>query len=875
MKHLLLAVAACLAGLVAVAEKDPLAGAWTGFNSHVEFPGATGSLQRAGSEWVVKYDFAGGGHGVGMIVAPKPMIWAKTISFEARHGTDHVIGIVMTDSAGQSFRKVAAPAPGTWRRFTCDTQGGWIGHWGGPNDGVVRFPVKTFEVHLDRLRKGVPAKDDAGETRFRNFSCEEFTPEERASLVCAPNGPGVRYLLTDFTVGDRFTGGPRAFFRCDTRTAVTNGTLEVDFARDGRIDLVQELPVWGVPEEFLLTVEAPEAAAGAEFQLVFRTGGGPHATNTVCRLRKPVPGHGRIYQTFSIPGPFGEGWGRCWGKDRPLQTALEKSSRITSVVILRGGAKRQKMFLRLVRLEAVCRGGAARPPLLATPPTGSVAPRALDVAFLNLDARARVGAEIRVTMTDWEGRTLGGGQTPLPNVEPGARAVVSVPLDAVPGSLNGITYACALYEKGRRDHDVPGTETSWTRPVAGTGSSELRPDLPWGMGVYLHRTEGENAFSSAYALDTSDAGLARLEKRAELAQTMGVKWERAEFQPHRIAPEKGKFDFSFYDRLVDSAERHGISLYVIFSHYWPMRTKPYTQEAYDAWVETLRRCVERYRGRVKGWEIWNEPNIDFWTGPKEDYVKLVNMSYPVVKAADPAARVLTVSTAGVDLPFIDKCIGWGMKFDDITIHPYRAEPAEQGFLADLAAVTNRARGAKTWLTEMGWPTGCGPSTYSERRQAAYYVRAYLTAAGSGCVQAINGYNFVDDGWNALERENNFGVLRRDYTPKPAFRALAKVCRTFTAGVPSLETIPLGDGADAWIFRMGGRSALWASGHDACLAVKTSEPTRVTNAMDELLSEGACETTVRVGPLHVAFFDRDILSVQSRPLADSVPAPIDF
>ena len=148
----------------------------------------------------------------------------------------------------------------------------------------------------------------------------------------------------------------------------------------------------------------------------------------------------------------------------------------------------------------------------------------------------------------------------------------------------------------------------------------------------------------------------------------------------------------------------------------------------------------------------------------------------------------------------------------------------------------------------------------QREQAAKIARAYMTAAASGNLKAIFAYDFVDDGFCASEPENNFGIVRRDMTPKPAYRALAKVCRTFTEGTPAFETVRL-DECTAFVFRMGGKSAVWANKH-VRLVVRTAAPTTATNLMDEELSRGLAESEVATGPLAPLFFDADIVKVES-------------
>ena len=410
---------ACAAAILTTAAHGafiPITNAWTGVNLHPEYKGATGTLTRVENGWNIHYDFTGGGHGMGMSVAPKSPIWARSIAFDARHGNGHAICLLMTDSAGQTFRKVARPAPNDWHRFVCDTRTGWGLHWGGPGDGEIRFPVRSFEINIDRFAKGSPGPTEIGDVQVKNIAYEEFSPEERVQNARYAGLPGVRYTITDFTPGDQFSAGPRAFYRGDFAGndghALADGTLEVDFAREARLSIFNEIPIWGRPEEFLLTVEAPAEAAGAEFRLGVRMGK-PLVFNSFGKLRKPVPGRSRIYQTLSMPGP-GNALG--WGTPKKGAPGLAPSKRVMRIEVARGDAPARKFAFRLVRLEAVVPtwfGSVQAVPLLATPPTDATPPRQLTVGYLNLKPETRRGGEIRVRLRDWEGRDLGRPQLRL------------------------------------------------------------------------------------------------------------------------------------------------------------------------------------------------------------------------------------------------------------------------------------------------------------------------------------------------------------------------------------------------------------------------------------------------------------------------------
>jgi xylan 1,4-beta-xylosidase len=72
----------------------------------------------------------------------------------------------------------------------------------------------------------------------------------------------------------------------------------------------------------------------------------------------------------------------------------------------------------------------------------------------------------------------------------------------------------------------------------------------------------------------------------------------------------------------------------------------YPPKDYQKWSELVyqwvRHSVERYgREEVEGWwwELWNEPDIDYWKGTPEEYIKLYDYTSDAVKRALPTAKV--------------------------------------------------------------------------------------------------------------------------------------------------------------------------------------------------------------------------------------------
>ncbi|WP_405381066.1 GH39 family glycosyl hydrolase [Maribacter sp. LLG6340-A2] len=98
-----------------------------------------------------------------------------------------------------------------------------------------------------------------------------------------------------------------------------------------------------------------------------------------------------------------------------------------------------------------------------------------------------------------------------------------------------------------------------------------------------------------------------------------------------------------------------------YRHYW----KPgaayediytgwaYPPNDYEKWAELVYQWVlhsiERYgKEEVESWywEVWNEPNIGYWQGTTEEYIKLYDYSVDAVKRALPTALVGGPETTG-------------------------------------------------------------------------------------------------------------------------------------------------------------------------------------------------------------------------------------
>ncbi|HVU58997.1 MAG TPA: hypothetical protein VHD83_28240 [Puia sp.] len=92
----------------------------------------------------------------------------------------------------------------------------------------------------------------------------------------------------------------------------------------------------------------------------------------------------------------------------------------------------------------------------------------------------------------------------------------------------------------------------------------------------------------------------------------------------------------------------------------------YPPRDYDKWGELVyqwvRHCVQRYGEKEVSswlWEVWNEPNISYWKGTREEYYSLYDHAASAVKRALPGAHVGGPATTR---PGWDKAADWLSNF---------------------------------------------------------------------------------------------------------------------------------------------------------------------------------------------------------------------
>lgn len=788
---ILLTVAFAVEGEMIVAPKQTgvMSGKWH-FSNGPEFPGASGELV-LGEDGALhlEFDFTGGGAYVAAYCDLDAPARLKAVSVRVRKPEEAQLTVRATASDGQTFQKSVFYAHSDWQRLSFDMRN-WSGHWGGPDDGAFRQPVSMSGILVES--NGLESL--TGEVLIADVTGEEMHKIELPTT--ARGGCAGDYVVTDF--GDSSGFGPSA------HSTLRNGVWAVDFAKTDAASLHHSLSLFGKPGELSLKLRGGakgnilKMALGSHFQVFERIIGTLDGGE----------------QTFTFPMPPEE-WNHYGGEN---DGRVRYPLRIIRVSLERGEGPAGTTEVELIELRCATDVSQEKAITLLSnlTETGATSEtRTLEatcIAWNLLDKE--VSGTLTLTVRDWEDNVLDTRTAPWTLPAKGLRTELTWAATA-PARLN---FADAEFRFDAEDGGAATTRAGFTRPLEDEGDATLRPESPWGMGVYLYR------------YPDNPEGHALMDRAASMAQAAGVKWSREEFSWSRIETKPGEYNFDFYDVVVDTARRHGIRVYGLLA-YWSRWTEPYTEQGIDDFCKWARATVRHFKDRVKHWEIYNEPNIFFWSGPRELYPVLMKKCYAAIKEEDPEAEVLAISTAGIDRAFIQRCLDADAPFDILTIHPYRGWLLDAKFMRELENVADMVGGRPVWITEMGWSTQIGAT--DERTQAQLLARCYLSAVASGACQNVSWYDFRNDGTDPFYNEANFGTLRRDLTPKPSYRALATVCRTLAEGEPRARHDEFGDGVCA--LEMGDALALWSPAIPAQVACRVGDgQLKVLNLMgDEL------------------------------------------
>ena len=342
---------------------------------------------------------------------------------------------------------------------------------------------------------------------------------------------------------------------------------------------------------------------------------------------------------------------------------------------------------------------------------------------------------------------------------------------------------------------------------------------PFGVNVFLEQ----------------EADPAKREQAVRMAAAAGYHWLRQEF-PWEDIEIHGKGDFEDrrhepyrsawekYDHIVALAEKYGMEVIVRISNPpgWS-RTRGEGENDVDTfappdnaqdYADFVTAVVDRYRGRVRYYQLWNEPNIypEWGSAPisPEDYTVLLKAGAEAARAADPNAVIIAGALASTinlqpgdpppgnslnDLLYLQRMYDAGAApyFDimamqgyglysgptDDRMHPRVINISRHKFVRDLMVKNGDAQ-KPIWIAEMNWnaaPEDVDPryGRVTLEQQAQYLPQAYQRVmADWPWIGVANTWYLkrATDLWEQNRQpEAYFRLLAPDFTPQPVYEAM--------------------------------------------------------------------------------------------------------
>jgi len=262
-------------------------------------------------------------------------------------------------------------------------------------------------------------------------------------------------------------------------------------------------------------------------------------------------------------------------------------------------------------------------------------------------------------------------------------------------------------------------------------------------------------------------------------------------------PAPGQWETRPLDAALRRMEQYGQRYAIILFHApaWATGTSSWTApplDKMDQWSAYVERLVTQYRGRIRHYEAWNEPDL-MWPEETrhsgEHYRAMLQATWEAARRADPNCLILGLSHAGYEgwLENVGR-LGVSEYMEGVTIHTY-AQPG------DFAAHVQRRReileqyglGPKAlWINELGAPAYDFSPEYSahfscsERKQAAVLVSNYAQALSFDPRMKAFWFCTYDPRDAAHESQwtwdAGIGVLYLGFLPKLSYAALAGVAK---------------------------------------------------------------------------------------------------
>ncbi len=202
-----------------------------------------------------------------------------------------------------------------------------------------------------------------------------------------------------------------------------------------------------------------------------------------------------------------------------------------------------------------------------------------------------------------------------------------------------------------------------------------------------------------------------------------------------IEARRGQPVWTDLDAAVAAATRDGLTPVVVLTHtpQWAsigtglelqqpaIYTRQPPRDPRD-WERFVGAVADRYRGRVREWQVWTQLGLPAFRGTGGEYVTLLQSARGRLRAADPGARIAMATPVGVDLTFVVGVFAGAADAFDVVALPTQGLSPEV-LLRPLAVLSARFRGTSKaiwldWTPEVGITTDRMPGAWARMHAVA-------------------------------------------------------------------------------------------------------------------------------------------------------------
>jgi len=207
---------------------------------------------------------------------------------------------------------------------------------------------------------------------------------------------------------------------------------------------------------------------------------------------------------------------------------------------------------------------------------------------------------------------------------------------------------------------APPIETSPDR-----AKTPLNPGLKQ-IGTIKPRSTNEIQDSNwTLGCETLDRDFADYQQYKEYLEPLGIKTIRLQGGWAKTEKINGTYDFAWLDTIIDDARSRGLNILLETDYGNPIYEGgggwdlaggfPTSGEALAAWDRWVGAMANRYKGKVRDWAMWNEPDINKQHKPA-DIAAFNIRTAEIIKRVIPDARIAGLSLASSSPKLFESCL---------------------------------------------------------------------------------------------------------------------------------------------------------------------------------------------------------------------------